>query len=472
MSSYTLNNTSLDKNKVFILQKSEIEKRIDPTWYVYLKTIQGFKYNKVPLKKLLLDNPQYGANEIGIERTSLKQPRSIRITDINEFGELENDFGKTANVIVERFILEPNDLLLARSGNTVGKSYLHKNVGYDCFFAGYMIRFKINTALVLPQYIFVYTQTDFYKKWVKAIQRSTGQPNINAEEYRNLEIPLPNIEFQKKIIENYFNFLKQKQQNEAEAEKLLASIDTYLLNELGITLPIQKENTLKSRMFTTSFKEISSSRFDPHFNKVYFNEVFKSFSEAKYPIKKIKEVLENIKTGTTPHQKLNPYSENDGFIFLRNTNLKKYQIDLSNTKYVQEQYENLLTFSEKNEVIMCIAGTVGLSAKNDVENPISINQNVSALKFFEDLVNPDFATYWFNSDIFLELTKRSCSIATIYYLNNDNLKLLPIPVPPLKKQIEIANHITQIRRQAQELKDKTKMALQLANQEIENLLLN
>ena len=116
--------------------------------------------------------------------------------------------------------------------------------------------------------------------------------------------------------------------------------------------------------------------------------------------------------------------------------------------------------------------TVGLSAKNDVENPISINQNVSALKFFEDLVNPDFATYWFNSDIFLELTKRSCSIATIYYLNNDNLKLLPIPVPPIVKQLEIANHITQIRRQAQELKDKTKMALQLANQEIENLLLN
>ena len=116
--------------------------------------------------------------------------------------------------------------------------------------------------------------------------------------------------------------------------------------------------------------------------------------------------------------------------------------------------------------------TVGLSAKNDVENPISINQNVSALKFFEDLVNPDFATYWFNSDIFLELTKRSCSIATIYYLNNDNLKLIPIPVPPIKKQIEIANHITQIRRQAQELKDKTKKVLKLANQEIENLLLN
>ena len=212
--------------------------------------------------------------------------------------------------------------------------------------------------------------------------------------------------------------------------------------------------------------------FYPMIFKVYFNEVFNSFSEAKYPIKKIKEVLENIKTGTTPHQKLNPYSENEGIIFLRNTNLKKYQIDLTNTKYVQEQYENLLTFSEKDEVIMCIAGTVGLSAKNDIEIPISINQNVSALKFFESVVNPDFATYWFNSGIFLELTKRACSVATIYYLNNDNLKLLPIPIPPIEKQLDIANYITAIRQEAQALKDKTKLALQKANEEIENLLLN
>lgn len=472
MSSYKISNTSLNQDKIFILQKNEFDKRFDPSWYVYLKTIQGFKYDKVSFKKLLVENPQYGANEIGIERNSNSEPRYIRITDINEFGELENELGKTASLIEDRFILEPNDLLLARSGNTVGKSYLHKKLDYDCFFAGYMIRFKIDTKLVLPQYIFAYTQTEFYKKWIKAIQRSTGQPNINAEEYRNLEIPLPPFTIQEKVVETHYKFLQQKQQNEKEAEKLLSSIDNYLLKELGITLPIQEENTLKSRMFTTSIKEVSSSRFDPIYNKVYFNEVFKSFSVAKYPIQNIKKVLENIKTGTTPHQKLNPYSENDGIVFLRNTNLKKYEIDLSNTKYVKDEYENHLTFSEQGEVIMCIAGTVGLSATNKIETPISINQNVSALKFFDSVINPDFATYWFNTNIFLELTKRACSVATIYYLNNDNLKLLPIPTPPLEKQIEIANHISKIRQQAQELKDKTKLALQQANQEIENLLLN
>ena len=79
---------------------------------------------------------------------------------------------------------------------------------------------------------------------------------------------------------------------------------------------------------------------------------------------------------------------------------------------------------------------------------------------------------WFNTSIFIELTKRACSVATIHYLNNDNLKLLPIPIPPLEKQLEIAEHISAIRKQAQDLKDQTKLLLEKANKEIEDILLN
>ena len=182
---------TLNPNKVFLVKNSEIEKRLDPSWYVYLRSVKGFKFNIVALKKLLIDNPQYGANEVGIERKTNTEARYIRITDINDFGELENELGKTATTIEEKYFLKENDLLLARSGNTVGKSYMHKDVGYNCFFAGYMIRFKIDSSKVLPKYIFAYTQTNLYKKWIKAIQRTTGQPNINAEEYKSLDIPLP-----------------------------------------------------------------------------------------------------------------------------------------------------------------------------------------------------------------------------------------------------------------------------------------
>lgn len=472
MSSYILNNNALDKNKVFILQKSEIEKRIDPTWYVYLKTIQGFKYNKVPLKKLLLDNPQYGANEIGIERTSLNQPRYIRITDINEFGELENDFGKTANVIEERFILEPNDLLLARSGNTVGKSYLHKNVGYDCFFAGYMIRFKINTALVLPQYIFVYTQTDFYKKWVKAIQRSTGQPNINAEEYRNLEIPLPNIEFQKKIIENYFNFLKQKQQNEAEAEKLLNSIDTYLLKELNITLPIQKENTLKSRMFTRSLKSITNNRFDPYYHTDDFAQLDIILNDNLFI--KFSSIINIITKGETPLWKGESYVDN-GIPFLKVQNISTDGI-YGNITFITEELHNSMTRSKLRggELLYTMAGSIGIATylPNNF-GEANINQAIAKIILKEDIeFDKDFLLYCINSIICKKQAQRFLTVSAQPNINFDQIKAIKIPAPPIEKQIEIANHITQIRQQAQELKDKTKKALKLANQEIENLLLN
>jgi hypothetical protein len=63
---------------------------------------------------------------------------------------------------------------------------------------------------------------------------------------------------------------------------------------------------------------------------------------------------------------------------------------LSDTKYVKTEFAKELTYSVKGEVIMCIAGTVGLSAINDVKKPISINQNVSALKFDDFKINPDF----------------------------------------------------------------------------------
>jgi restriction endonuclease S subunit len=469
--SYEIQSQKLDKNKVFILQKSELEKRFDPQWYVYLKSISGFKHKTTTLKTLLKENPQYGANEIGIDRTSNEQPRYIRITDINEFGELFNEFGKTANNAESKYFLSENDLLIARSGNTVGKSYLHKKTDYEAFFAGYMIRFKLDETKVLPEYVFVYTQTDLYKRWTKAIQRTTGQPNINAEEYKSLEIPLPDFSTQEKIVDIYFKFLESKKQNELEAEKLLSSIDDYLLKALGIELPKTPGNTLQNRIFTTSIKDISGGRFDPFYNISYFKGVSNSFSESNFPFVKIKNVLTNIKTGTTPHQKLEPFVENDGIVFLRNTNLKKYYIDLSDTKYVKTEFQNELTYSVKDEVIMCIAGTVGISAVNDIHFPISINQNVSALKFNDDKIVPEFASYWFNTKLFLELTKRACSVATILYLNNDNLKDLPIPIPPIEKQKEIANHITKIRNQARQLTDKTNEGMKKASEEIERILL-
>jgi restriction endonuclease S subunit len=470
MSSYTITNPTLNPKRVFILQKNELENRYDPSWYVYLQSIQGFKHKKVAFKSLLLNNPQYGANEIGINRETNNEPRYIRITDINEFGELENVLGKTASTIEEKYFLQENDLLLARSGNTVGKSYLHKNKGYDCFFAGYMIRFKIDETKVLPQYIFAYTQTELYKKWVKAIQRTTGQPNINAEEYRSLEIPLPDKTTQSKIVKIYFDFISQKQTNEAEAEKLLASIDDYLLGELGITLPTPPENTLKNRMFISSIKEVSGGRFDPNYHTKYFHDLFQSFEKGKYEYSQIRKYA-SFQAGYA--FKSTDYLEQSECLLITIKNIRQNQIDIKDATYLPNDFFNLYKeFQIKiDDLLIAMTGaTIGkVGIYNHLENSL-LNQRNGIIK--PTNIDSVYLMSLLNLNVFQQVILRNSNGGAQPNISETDIMRISIPVPPLDKQKEIADHITNIRNQAQALKDKTKDLLKKASGDIEEILLN
>ncbi|MEE1301885.1 MAG: restriction endonuclease subunit S, partial [Bacteroidales bacterium] len=177
------------------------------------------------LKSLLLSKPQYGANEAGIIRDNNEQPRYIRITDIDENGLISpNELGATIANLDNKYILNENDIVIARSGATVGKAYIHKPLPYTCIYAGYLIRFVVDPDKILPDYLFAYTQLNPYKEWVNAIQRPSAQPNINAEEYQSLEIPLPNLSKQQEIVDYINEAYTQKQAKEAEAQQLLDSV--------------------------------------------------------------------------------------------------------------------------------------------------------------------------------------------------------------------------------------------------------
>lgn len=310
----------IDKNKIFIVQRSEIEGRLDPKMALYNRKAQSSIYPKVRLKDLIVCKPQYGAGEPGIERKNVSDARYIRITDIDENGLIsQDDLGATANYIEDKYILNENDILIARSGNTVGKAYIHKSTPYDCFFAGYLIRFIVDKKKALPEYIFTFTQLNTYKDWVKAVQRPSGQPNINSEEYQSLEIPLPDIDKQHQIVDIINSAYLQKQQKESEAKKLLNSIDTYILNELGITIP-EIDASLENRLFFTSFKDVTGSRLDPYY-KLYFSSNYKSVKYDSFRLGSITNICKGtaltskeIIPGNIPviaGGKSSPYSHNE-----------------------------------------------------------------------------------------------------------------------------------------------------------------
>lgn len=115
-----------------------------------------------------------------------------------------------------------------------------------------MIRFIVDEERINPDYFFIYTRLTIFKDWVKATQRSTGQPNINAEEYSGLQIPLPPIGIQQKIVDIYTTAQNAKLQKDKESKELLESIDDYLLEALSIN-PSQEVSS--ESVFTKKYQK-------------------------------------------------------------------------------------------------------------------------------------------------------------------------------------------------------------------------
>ena len=166
-------------------------------WYNNRGMVNSAKYKFAKLQDVVIGKPLYGAGEKGIKIKS--DTRYIRITDINEDGTLNDDF-VSAQKVDEKYILRENDFLIARSGNTVGKTFLYKREHGKCIYAGYLIKFKLNLEKVIPEYLLYYTKSKAYKTWISSNQRANAQPNINSEEFLNSPVIIPELSEQKNII--------------------------------------------------------------------------------------------------------------------------------------------------------------------------------------------------------------------------------------------------------------------------------
>lgn len=153
--------------------------------------------------KYLLDSPmQYGANETGDKYTE-DSVRYIRITDISADGKLKDDENNQYLPLAaaDNYILKDKDVLFARSGGTVGKSFLYREEYGTSAFAGYLIKAECDQSALLPEYLIYYTQSSLYELWKNMIFIQATIQNIGANKYSNMEVPVPSIEEQSTIVE-------------------------------------------------------------------------------------------------------------------------------------------------------------------------------------------------------------------------------------------------------------------------------
>lgn len=445
----------------FLARWSEITDRLDPEMVLFRRKAHNFIYPVHRFRDLFQEPPQYGAGERGMERESVNQARYVRITDINEYGILTNELGVTAENIESRFILKENDLLIARSGNTVGKAYLHKkeHAPYTCLYAGYLIRFRFDERIILPEYVFAFTQLPVYKEWVRAVQRPAGQPNINAQEYANLSIPLPPLPIQEKVVLRLRAAYDAKRKSEAEALKLLQGIDRLLLEELGIKQRPEPPNALERRIFKRALSEVTGGRLDPVANQPKRIAIESAIKSGKYSTVLLKTIV------SPKNEIVDTINPGDRYIGLENVDSATGRlIDTEDKESVSTAHK----FSPRQILFPKLRPYLNKTHLASFPGVCSTEFHV----FDVHGVSSEFLTEILRSKLMVSLTSLLMTGNTLPRLQVYDIANLPIPVPPPPVQEMISRQANEIRHKALTLFDNAHAELKNAMSEIESMLLS
>ncbi len=297
----------------------------------------------------------------------------------------------------------------------------------------------------------------------KYLMSGNTLPRLQTFDIENLLIPIPPKQIQQQIIDIMDNAYKIKKQKEQEAKEILDSTDKYLLDELGIVMPLKSNNILENRIFMRSFSDISNTRFDPNYHQKYYQDLEKALENGKYDLVRLKEIINNVKNLLQP-DKETIYIE-IGDIDVENTliNLKSVPLNnLPNNSKICIKSGDLLiskirpnrkalAIYEKDEKAFCTSAFCVLRENG---------------KYKKELLQT-----LLRLDIFNSLLVRQVTGSTYPTINDDDILNLKIPLPPIEIQNQIAYKITKRKEKAKELQQEAKGILESAKKEVESMIL-
>ena len=149
------------------------------------------EWDDAPMGTLLMSSPDYGVNAAAVPFSG-QLPKYLRITDISADGRYLPETQVSVNLeATDGNYLDEGDIVLARTGASVGKSYQYRKEDGRLVFAGFLIRVKPHPKKLVSSYLANFLVTGKFWKWVAVYSARSGQPGINSTEYSSLTIPLP-----------------------------------------------------------------------------------------------------------------------------------------------------------------------------------------------------------------------------------------------------------------------------------------
>lgn len=281
----------------------------------------------------------------------------LRITDINDDGTLnKSDLKSVADENAEQYILQPNDIVFARTGGSTGRNYFYDGSDGVFVYAGFLIKFSIDPNKVNPKYIKYFCLSQEYKNWVYSFNTGSTRGNINAQTYANMPVILPPRSQQDLLV------------------RTLSSLDDKieLNNKINTNLEQQAQ-----ALFKNWFVD-----FEPFGGKMP-----EEWKEVEF-----RDVCENITDGVHNTVVDDPNGE---YLLLSCKNIKGGVLTISSSerKINKETFEKLRkrTKLAKGDILLSSVGTVGeMYLLNETPDNYEFQRSVAIIKPNTSLISPAF----------------------------------------------------------------------------------
>ncbi len=370
------------------------------------------------LKYVLSEAMKYGANETGVEYSS-EMPRYIRITDISLDGKLK-DTGKLSlpNNVAKEYILKDKAILFARSGATVGKTFIYKSEYGKMAFAGYLISAYCNEKLFSPELLYYFTNSFAYSEWINRVFSQSTIQNIGADKYVNMILAVPKI---------------------AEQQQIVDYLDTKCSEIDATTEDIQKEISLLEDYKKSVITEAVTKGLDPDAEMKDSGIAWIGEIPKGWKVIRLKYITNSIGDGLhgTPN-----YDDLGTILFINGNNLgnRKISITEKTNRLTEEEYKKYGVLKlDKRTLLMSLNGTYGTLSMYDNE-PIMLSKSVGYINVCNKETK-EYLYYFLQSSLAQNQMTISLAGTTIANLSLATVRNLRICLPSICEQQQITDFL-------------------------------
>lgn len=475
----------------FISDHEEIKKQIRNT----LILIHLFeKYNSPVRLEKLIEGTQYGYNASALQSGKNK---FLRISDIHE-SKVNWETVPYCNCDdKETYLLKKDDILIARTGGTTGKSFKIDNPPANSIYAGYLIRIRAKQE-VIPDYIYLFLHSFAYWSQIVNLNERNFRPKANAENLKSLILPDCSKDIQTDAVKiSNGKSVKGYEELYAEIEKVLMECDKTqevqrLLTEQLTQLELLNQTILQEAVQGKLVP--APSPLERAGGEASASELLKRIKAEKAKSGKKEKPLPPIKPEEIPFEipknwvwcrlgeicsKITDGFHNTppkisvGFPYIAATHVKSDKIDWDSCHYVSEKFHRELyikTNPKKGEVLVVNIGAgCGTPAIIDVDFEFSF-KNTAILKFDQTEIHNKYIFYYFllkRDDFYKDLTKGGLQP----FLSLKILNEIVFPLPPLSEQTRIVAEIEKQLALTKQLKEHI-IANQYATEQLLKALLH